>query len=348
MEIKRVLTLISKSSAVPRHKDNKTIIQMVGLLICVILIDESHKFVIMKKIYLSALIVLLLTACQTKKDIQEDMKAIHIWTENYMEAIKTTDIERLLSLESDDICYLPPNQPILHGKEAARKWLLGYFNYFSPEETLYVLDIEIIDDYAFLRGKYTFFGKVKQSGEEFRDNGKFIDIFKRQPNGDWKCTHSIWNSDNRTFDSYSQIPADFSGTWKLDLSKSTTLPDIVSSTLVITQKGNDITINRTYEIKDKEPLISTFNYIIGDRIESKSRTGTTRITSSWGTDKHTFSIIETLLTEKNGAKQEYKRTTVHSLTEKGEVLNVISYDILPEGSLTPTNERHTELIYIKF
>jgi ketosteroid isomerase-like protein len=309
--------------------------------------DESLKSVIVKKIYLCALIVLLVAACQTKKHFLTDMDAIHGWTENYMAAIKTTDVERLLSLESDDICYLPPNQPIVSGKEAARKWFEQYFNYFSPEEKLIILNLETKDDYAFLKGRYTFFGKVKQSGEEFRDNGKFIDIFKRQPNGDWKRTQHIWNSDNRTFDSYAQTPADFSGTWKLDLSKSTALPNILSATLVIKQMGNDITINRTYEIKDKEPLITNLKYTIGSKNEYKSKTGTETITTSWSTDKETFSIIETVITEKNGTKQEYKRTTVYSLTVKGEVLNIISDDILPEGSLTPESERHSEFIYTK-
>jgi len=310
--------------------------------------DEYLKSVNMKKIYLSALIVLLVVACQTKKHFLTDMKAIRGWTENYMAAIKTGDVERLLSLESNDVCYLPPNQPILSGKEAARKWFVQYFNYFNPEEKLYILNLETKDDYAFLIGRYTFFGKVKQSGGEFRDNGKFIDIFKRQPNGDWKRTLHIWNSDNRTFDSYAQTPADFTGTWKLDLSISTALPNILSATLVIRQIGNEITINRTYEIKDQDPLITNFEYTIGSKNEYKSKTGTETITTTWSADKETFSIIETIVTEKNGTKQEYKRTTVYSLTVKGEVLNIISDDILPEGLLTSTNERHSEFIYTKF
>ena len=309
----------------------------------------------MKKIYLCVLVILLLGACQTKtnyesdiKSFRTDIKAIRSWLDNYMEAVKTADIERILSFESDDICYLPPNQPFFSGKENLRKWLLAYFNYFSPSERLDLLDFEVFGDFAYLKGTYIVSGKIKQSGEEFMDNGKFINFFKRQPNGNWICTQSIWNSNNRTYDLHSQIPADFSGTWKLDLSKSISLPGIISSTLVVTQKGNDVNINRTYDIKGKEPLTSSFNYTIGNEIHSKTKNGTFTTTSSWDSDKQTFSIIETLLSEKKGTKQEYKRITVYSLTAKGEVLNIVSDDILPEGSLTPTNERHTEMIYTKF
>jgi hypothetical protein len=61
----------------------------------------------------------------------------------------------------------------------------------------------------------------------------------------------------------------------------------------------------------------------------------------------TFTIKETLISEKSGSKQEYKRITIYTLTAKGEILNIISDDILPDGSSTPKNERHTEMIYIK-
>ncbi|MDO9580458.1 MAG: DUF4440 domain-containing protein, partial [Bacteroidales bacterium] len=157
----------------------------------------------MKKIFLYALVVLLLGACQTKKHYQSDIKAFRIditsirtWMVNYAEAIKSPDVEQILSYFSDDVCYLPPNQTSFSGKENLRKWFLAYSNYFSPSERLDLTDFEVYGDFAYLQGKYSVYGKIKQSGEEFRDNGKFINFFKRQPSGNWICTQSIWNSDN--------------------------------------------------------------------------------------------------------------------------------------------------------
>jgi ketosteroid isomerase-like protein len=308
----------------------------------------------MKKIYLCVLVILLLGACQTKSNYQSDIKsfrtdikAIHTWLNNYTEAVNTADIERILSYESEDICYLTPNQPLFSGKENLRKWFLAYFNYFNPSERLDLLNFEVFGDFAYLKGKYKINAKIKHSGEEIRDNGKFINFYKRQNNSSWICTQSIWNSDNRSFDLHSMIPADFSGNWKLDLTKSVTLPDVISSTLVIAQRGSDLNINRTYEIKDKGPLKSSFNYTIGSETQSKSETGTLTTISKWDSDKQTLTIIETLLSEKSGKKQEYKRINAYSLTAKGEILNIISDDFLPEGSLTPKNERHTEMVYSK-
>jgi len=297
------------------------------------------------------LIVVLLGACQTRKSdnkaFQTDIKEIRTWLKIYTEAIKATDVERILSYVTDDVYYLPPDQVSFSGKENLRKWLLAYFNYFTPTESLNLLDFDVYGDFAYLTGTYTVTGKMKQSGEEFNGNGKFINFFKRQAKGDWICTQSMWNSDNQVFDIHSQILDDFSGTWILDLSKSIAPPEINSSKLVITQKGNNLNITRTSEIRDKAPEKSSFNYTIGSETQYNLKSGILTITSTLSSGKQTFTIKEILISEKSGTKQEYKRTSVYSLTTNGEILNIVSDDILPKGSVTLPNKEHSEMIYTK-
>lgn len=300
------------------------------------------------------LIVVLLGACQRNRQVSQlmtwraDVKAIRTWYENYTDAINTADIERILSYESDDICYYPANQPYFSGKENLRKWFISYFNYFSPTESYSFLDFKVYGDFAYVIGKYSLQGKIKQTGEEFKDNGKFTNFFKRQSDGNWICTQSLWNSDNRLFDIHSQILDDFSGTWLLDLSKSITAPGLISSKLVISQKGNNLNITRSNEIKDKVPEKSSFNYTIGSESQNILKTGIFTTTSTLSSGKQTFTINEMLISKKNGTKQEFKRTTIYSLSAKGEILSIISDDILRKGSAISKNDRHTEMIYTKF
>jgi ketosteroid isomerase-like protein len=308
----------------------------------------------MKKFFLCALIVLLLGACQTRKNYHVHDRAdqavyvpISNWIGTYKEAIKKADVEPILSNVSDDITFMPPNQPSFSGKENLRKWLLEYFNYCNPSEGFSILEYGVYDDFAYLQGKYTIKAKIKKSDEEYIDNGKYINFFRRQSNGTWMCTQSIWNSDNLTYNVHTKIPAVFSGTWKLDRSKSICLPDIESSLLIITQQGKDFNLNKTYKIKDKDPVNSTSNYTLGIETHSKSTTGTFSTTISWDFNRQSITIIETLLSEKNGINQEFKRISVYSLSAKGEILNIITDDILPEGSSTPINPLHTEMIYNK-
>jgi ketosteroid isomerase-like protein len=308
----------------------------------------------MRKILLCALVVLLLGGCHPKshysdlKSFTADITEIRSWLKNYTEAVKTADIERILAYESDDISYWPPNQPLFSGKENLRKWFLAYFNYCTPVESFNLIDFDVYGDFAYLTGKYSVSGKIKQGGEEFRDNGKFIDFFKRQPDGNWICTQSIWNSDNRTFDIHSQILDDFSGTWKLDLSKSINLPGIISSNLEIIQKGNNLNINGINEIKDKEPEKSSFNCTIGSEAQYKLKSGIFTTTSTLSSGRQTFTIKETLISEKSGLKQEYSRITIYTLMAKGEILSIISDAILPEeGSQLQKVKTHTEMVYTK-
>ena len=307
----------------------------------------------MKKILLYVLIVILLGACQRNRQYSHliawrtDVKEIRTWFENYTEAINSADIERILSYESDDICYYPSNQPFFSGKENLRKWFISYFNYFSPNESFSFLDFKVYDDFAYVIGKYSLTGNIKQTGEEFRDNGKFTNFFNRQSDGNWICTQSIWNSDNRIFDIHSQILDDFSGTWILDVSKSVTLPGIISSKLVISQKGNNLNIIKTSEIKDKNTEKSSFNYTIGSETQNLLKSGIFTTTSTLSSGKQTFTINEELISEKNGTKEEHKRITIYTLSAKGEILNIVSDDILPKGSVTLPNKEHSDMIFTK-
>lgn len=295
----------------------------------------------MKKI-LFAIIFLSLLSCQTRNNNPSDVNAIHKWISNYEEAILNADIEAILSGESESIVYFPPNQPAFSGKENLRKWYLDYFNYYDPKELLLARDIKIKGDLAYVTCNYSVAVKVKYSGEAFSETGKLINIFTREHYGNWKCIYSIWNSNNRSIDLHSLIPADFSGAWELDLARSTPAPDIISSQIIISQKGNNINIDRLYQMQGKDPLKSNLNCTIGREIKSNSNSGSFITKSFWSNDRQSFTITEKLVPPTG---KEYKRTTVYSLTLKGENLNIISYDQLPDGLLIP--ERKIEMIYNK-
>lgn len=308
----------------------------------------------MKNIFLFALVVLLISSCQTEKNYHVHSKAdskvyipISNWFGHYQDAIKRADVEPILSSVSDDITFMPPNQSSISGRENLRKWLLEYFNYCTPSEEFSLLEYEVFDDFAYLQGEYTIKARIRKSDEEYNDNGKFINFFRRQSNGTWLCTQSIWNSDVLSYNIHNRVPAIFSGTWKLDRSKSICLPYIVSSQMVIKQEGNEININKTYEVKGQDSVRSSSKYIIGGETHGTSATGAFSTTSSWDFNRQTLTTIETLHSEKTGIKQEFKRISTYSMTVKGEVLNIITNDILPEGSSIPENQRHTEMIYDK-
>ncbi len=154
----------------------------------------------MKKYCFLALMIFpifFFTSCQTQQDAEKDVKAIQTWAEKYMAAVKSADLEGLMGVQSEDVCFLPAHQLIVQGKEAARKWAKQLFDAFELEYNIELPYIEVLGDWAFARGVYNSKTKVKADGQIFEDTGKFINIFKKQSNGEWICSYSIWNSDKQ-------------------------------------------------------------------------------------------------------------------------------------------------------
>lgn len=295
------------------------------------------------KIKIFFLLLLLSISCHPNNKNQADINAIRQWATNYEQAIKASSVDTILAGVSDSITYYPPNQPAFSGKDNLRRWYTDYFSYYDPSELLIIRKVNVEGDIAYLSCYYAIYVKVKSSGEEYRDNGKLINIFKREYPGNWKCIFSIWNSNNRNIDFHSRIPADFSGDWELDMAQSTPVPDLVSSKISITQQGDRIMIRRSYEVRGRAPFMSVVNCTIGSEIKDKSKSGSQVTTSFWSTDKHSFTIIEKLIS----SGEEYKRTTNYSLTTGGESLKVALFDQIPHGLLDSTGMEQIVLTFKK-
>jgi|WetSurMetagenome_2_1015567.scaffolds.fasta_scaffold00003_23 ketosteroid isomerase-like protein len=296
----------------------------------------------MKKIVI-LLLLSIVVSCKTQKRDQSGIDAIHKWIADYEQAIKASDIESLLSGVTDDITYYPPNQTAFSGKENLKNWLSEYFNYYDPSELLIVRDIKVDGDIAYLSCYYAVHVRVKSSGEEFRDVGKLINIFKQEFPGRWKCSYSVWNSNNFSFDLHSRIPADFSGSWELIPDQSTHVPGLVSSNMIITQQGDKINIERSYAVQGKDLLKNVLDCTIGSETKSSSKSGPQITKSFWSTDKKSFTITERLVS----GGEEYKRTTTYSLIDSGENLRISLFDQVPYGLLDSTGHEQIVMTFKK-
>ena len=56
--------------------------------------------------------------------------------------------------------------------------------------------IEVADDWGFVRGGYEGAIIPKPEGEPIPDKGKYLEILKRQPDGSWKFACHMYSSDN--------------------------------------------------------------------------------------------------------------------------------------------------------
>ncbi len=107
-------------------------------------------------------------------------KSVDIWVANY----------------SDDAVVLSPNQPAAAGSEAIRNSISGLLGLPGLQLTWQPIKVEVSrsGDMGYIRGAYqlSFDGG---NGTRISDHGKYIEIWKKQADGRWKCTIDMFNSD---------------------------------------------------------------------------------------------------------------------------------------------------------
>jgi ketosteroid isomerase-like protein len=147
--------------------------------------------------YLMLVVVIIITACKSKtKTSSNDYDAIRNIEEQWAVAIRTKDINKVLSIYASDAVEMPPNEPIVVGTEAIKK---GWEEWFSDttylhNEITYKLDtieVSASGDLGYSRGTNHYYIKTPKGLIEYDD--KEIDIFKKK-DGKWECIVGIYNN----------------------------------------------------------------------------------------------------------------------------------------------------------
>ena len=147
------------------------------------------------------LAALLLSACQPvvaqpqAPPSQEEVTAAvnAIWDE-YEASVIAGDVDRWIAQWTDDGVQMPPNEPLVEGKELiyAR---VGANMAAGPTDEFVITPLETTSagDWAYSRGVYTVAFPLGDGEQGFLD-GKFMTILQRQPDGTWKIHRDIFNS----------------------------------------------------------------------------------------------------------------------------------------------------------
>ena len=91
---------------------------------------------------------------------------------------------------ADDAILMPPNAPIAQGQNA----IIATFKSWPTLTKFQTNDLEIegSGNLAFIRGTYNI--AMKRNGIEIEDNGKYIEIWRKNDRDEWNCIRDIFNS----------------------------------------------------------------------------------------------------------------------------------------------------------
>jgi uncharacterized protein (TIGR02246 family) len=124
----------------------------------------------------------------------EDQAAIRQVDTDWAKAATEGNGEAIAALYTSDATLLPPGEPIVKG-EAAKKYWVDFGNGFAGPTELNTTSVEGSGDLAVAVGTYRMALTPKKAGAKPLpvDEGKYLEVLKRQDDGSWKIHHDIWN-----------------------------------------------------------------------------------------------------------------------------------------------------------
>lgn len=95
---------------------------------------------------------------------------------------------------AEDAVLMPPNHPIVGGHANIRKFLQGLMDSGFQGIKLVAKEIKVEGGIAYSRGAYTL-TMTGPGNTPVDDVGKYIVVYHRRPDGTWRATADIFNSD---------------------------------------------------------------------------------------------------------------------------------------------------------
>ena len=114
----------------------------------------------------------------------------------WVAAAKTASVDAWMAFYSTDAVVMAPNVQIASDHEHVRQAVADLLALPHLSIAWHPIKVEVArsDDLAYLIGAYEL-GYDDVRGSRVSDRGKLLEIWRRQPDGGWKCIVDTWNSD---------------------------------------------------------------------------------------------------------------------------------------------------------
>ncbi len=111
-----------------------------------------------------------------------------------LKAYAACDVDGAVAMFSDDVAFMPPNEPSLFGKAEVKDWFEDYFEHFRPSVTATEREVTLMDGWATERCSYTLSILPVKGGDRIRDEGRWLFVWKFEADGVWRISHAMLNS----------------------------------------------------------------------------------------------------------------------------------------------------------
>lgn len=123
----------------------------------------------------------------------DDVNAMRRVAKSYAEAWLTNDADTVMATFVDEPVLSPSGLPYIEGQEAARKF---WFPSDAPPTTVTEFVMSEIEyaasgELGYVRG--TFRLAFKYDEKQYENQGKYLTLLRKGPEGKWLITHHIWD-----------------------------------------------------------------------------------------------------------------------------------------------------------
>ena len=110
-------------------------------------------------------------------------------------ALRTDDADALFEFVADDVLLMPPGEDAVRGKTAMRQWYAGFLagyrtvTFSQSERELLTSNGLVVE-----LGSFEWALAVVSDGSTVVDRGKYMQVWRSHPDGQWRFEREIWNS----------------------------------------------------------------------------------------------------------------------------------------------------------
>ena len=152
------------------------------------------------RIHLLLLIIFIVSCKQSvveKSNIEFEKEQIRQADISWAKTVELKDLDAQMELYSDDQIpiMMPPNSPIVKGKVELRTFIERNFNRsdFSVTWQPDIVEVAESGDLGYAIGINEVIMN-DSTGQPIKVIGKYIEIWKKQKDGNWKCVANIFNT----------------------------------------------------------------------------------------------------------------------------------------------------------
>jgi uncharacterized protein (TIGR02246 family) len=157
----------------------------------------------MMKLFASAPFVLILAACSQAPPPAEpdtraaDAQAIRDSIASSSTASAGKDLDKFLAFYDPDASVFMPDAPVVTGLPAIKAALQGALSdpSFSIDIQTAKVEVSRAGDYGYAQGTFVQKATNPKTKKAETQNGKWVTVFKKEPDGSWKAVSDIFNFD---------------------------------------------------------------------------------------------------------------------------------------------------------